>query len=85
MNRIYKRIGLGEATCNRPIYAGTVGGIRVTFAAIIRCGDVTFRSRDHDYRIMRLAIMTTDAIVSDARSSMVKGWHCETGESSAMT
>ena len=34
---------------------------------------------------MRLAIMAINTIVSDARSSMVEGWHCETGESSAMT
>ena len=85
MYRIYKRIGLGKAACNRTIDAGTIGGIRVTLAAIIRCGDVTFWFGDYDYCIMSIAVMAANAIVSDARSSMVKGRHCETGESGAMT
>ena len=43
MYRAYKRIGLGKAACDRAIDAGTVGGVRVTLAAISRCGDVTCR------------------------------------------
>ena len=85
MHRIYKWIGLGKAACNRTIYPRSVGLILVTHAAICRCGNVSRRLCDHNHAIMRLAIMATGAITGDARSSMVKSWHCETGESSAMT
>ena len=43
MYRAYKRIGLGKAACNRAIDARAIGGVRVTLAAISRCGDVPRR------------------------------------------
>lgn len=85
MYRIHKRICSGKATCDRTVDAGTVGCIRVTFAAINRRGDVTCRLFDHDHAIVRFAIVTAGAVVRDASRSMVKYQHGETGEPGVMT
>jgi hypothetical protein len=85
VNRIHKRISIGKSAGGRAVDAGTVGCIRVTIAAINRRGDVTCRLFDHDHAIVRFAIVTAGAVVHDASSSMVKCWHCETGEPSVMT
>ena len=75
MDRIHKRIGLGEATYSRTVNIGTIGGVCMTLAAIIRCGNMACRSRNHDYAVMRSTIMATCAIFGDSSCNMVEARH----------
>jgi len=84
VHHIHKRIGPGETAGNRTINTGPIGGIRVTLAAIVRCGDVTFWRRDDDYRVMRMSIMTAGAIVGNAGGGMIEAWQGEAYEAGSM-
>ena len=73
MYRIRERVGPGKAARDRAVDAGAVCGIRVTGAAITRRWDMPFWRRDHQYGIMRMSIMATDAIIGDTRGG-IEAW-----------
>ena len=68
------RIRTRKAAQQRAVDAGAVCGIRVTGAAITRRWDMPFGRRDHEYGIMRMSIMATDAIIGDTRGGMIEAW-----------
>lgn len=85
MYGIHERSCRSKATPDRAIDARTVGCIRVTLAAIKRCGNVPRRLRDHLHAVMRFAVMAARAVARDACRSVVKGRQRETDVRSAMT